>query len=112
MNLEQLLRPVLKTTRRVQCPTSHVGKALPFSEIELALLKRFLGVFAIFDVGSRNIPPHDLSLVVAHWAETSQKPAIASSAPAHSELQFVRIATRQSTIRMSAHPLPVIGMNE
>src|SRR5258707_14578664 len=47
VNLEQLLRPVLKKTRGVKCPTSHMGEALPFTEIKLALLKRLLGALAL-----------------------------------------------------------------
>src|SRR5260370_29339953 len=50
VNLEQLLRPVIKKTGWVKCPTSHMGKALPLSEIKLVLLKRFLAAFAVSDV--------------------------------------------------------------
>src|SRR5258706_10434202 len=50
INLEQLLRPVLKKTRGVKCPTSHIGKALPLSEIKFVFLKRLLCALAISDV--------------------------------------------------------------
>ena len=47
INSKQLLRPVIKKTCRVKCPTSHVREALPFAEIKLALLKRLLGALAL-----------------------------------------------------------------
>src|SRR5258708_4459762 len=53
INLDQLLRPILKKTRGVKCPTSHVGKPLPLSDIKLALLKRLLGALAVSNVLDR-----------------------------------------------------------
>src|SRR6266478_6804601 len=53
INLEQLLRPVLKKTRGIKSPTSHVGKPLPLSDIKLALLKRLLGALAVSNVLDR-----------------------------------------------------------
>src|ERR1700690_1748919 len=47
INLEQLLRPVVKKSRGVKCPTAHMGEALPFAQIKLVLLKRLLGALAL-----------------------------------------------------------------
>src|SRR5882724_8608344 len=47
VNLEQLLRPVLKKTRGVKSPTSHMSEALPFTDIKLASQKRFLRALAV-----------------------------------------------------------------
>lgn len=38
VNLEQFRRPVFKKPGRIQCPTPHVSKSLPFGQIELPSL--------------------------------------------------------------------------
>ena len=60
MDPEQLGRPIFESSC-VEGPTSHVGKALPLREIQLALLKRILGALAIFDVREGSIPSDNLS---------------------------------------------------
>jgi hypothetical protein len=37
VNVEEFSRPILKKARRVERPTSHVSKSLPFVDIEFAV---------------------------------------------------------------------------
>src|SRR6202030_3641449 len=53
------------------------------------LLKFLFGPLAVFNIGSRDIPTLDLSLVVAQRIETSQKPAKTSITFAYPQLQLV-----------------------
>src|SRR5271154_5107926 len=63
MDPKQLGGPVFESTC-VEGPTSHMGNALPLTDIELASLKRFLGAFAIFDVSHDSIPLDDGSIFI------------------------------------------------
>src|ERR1700693_4291227 len=53
---KQLGGPVTESGS-VECPAAHMGKALPFSEIKFALLKRLLGAFALryIDYGAHEL---------------------------------------------------------
>lgn len=53
------------------------------------LLKFLLGSLAILDVGTRNIPTHELSLFIAQGTEANQKPAKTSIIFAYPHLQVV-----------------------
>src|SRR6266403_2738013 len=75
------------------------------------LLQFLLIPLAVFDIGTRNIPAHDLSLVVAHRIVASQKPTIASIMFAQPQLHVVTRAASQSTIPTSLYPSRVIGVN-
>ena len=59
MDPKQLGGPVFESSC-VEGLTSHVGNALPFTDMGLASLKRFLGAFAIFNVGHDPIPLDDV----------------------------------------------------
>src|SRR6266403_95731 len=75
------------------------------------LLQFLLIPLAVFDIGTRDIPAHDLSLVVAHRIVASQKPTIASIMFAQPQLHVVTRAASQSTIPTSLYPLRVIRVN-
>jgi hypothetical protein len=75
------------------------------------LLQFLLSPLAVFDIGTRNIPAHDLSLVVAHRIVASQKPTIASIMFAQPQLHVVTRAASQSTIPTSLCPFRVIRVN-
>jgi hypothetical protein len=53
MDSEQLRRPVIESSS-VESPTSHVGRTLPLSKVELSL-------FAVFDVKSNSYPIQESS---------------------------------------------------
>src|SRR6266478_7913672 len=89
----------------------HRGFVDFFTQSDVLLLQSLLSSFAVFDIGARNIPTRNLSIVVVHRIETRQKPAITSIAFAHPQLQFVRRARRRSTIRSGNEPLHIIRMN-
>jgi hypothetical protein len=77
------------------------------------LLKFLFGSLALIDIRKRNIPTHDLSLVVVQRIETNQKPTIIRIHSPHSQLQLVRGANGASTIGKSPRrPFPVVRMNE
>src|SRR4029453_8739553 len=59
-------------------------------ERDVFLLKSLHGSLALVDIGARNIPAPDLSVVVAHRIVASQKPAIASIRVAQRNLQLLR----------------------
>src|SRR5258708_24205630 len=61
------------------------------------LLQFLLSPHAVFDIGTRNIPAHDLSLVVAHRIVASQKPTITSIMFAQPQLHLVSRAASHST---------------
>jgi hypothetical protein len=50
------------------------------SQRHVFLLQPLLGPPAIVDIGTREIPPNQLPLVVAEWIVSNQKPAICSVA--------------------------------
>src|SRR5713101_1737633 len=75
------------------------------------LLQFLLSPHAVFDIGTRNIPTHDLSLVVAHRIVASQKPTIASIMFAQPQLHVVSRAASQSTIPTSLCPFQVIRVS-
>src|SRR5882757_5030935 len=89
----------------------HRGFGDFFTQGDVLLLQFLLSSFAVFDIGARNIPTRNLSIVVVHWIETRQKPAITSIAFAHPQLQFVSRARRRSTIHSGSEPLHIIRMN-
>src|ERR1700751_6162509 len=111
VNLEQLLRPVLKKTRWVKCPTSHMGKALRLNEIKLALLKRSLGAFAIFDVGRDPLPLHDVSIFIPERHSAVQMPAILPIRAAGAHLAFVRLAGSNRFPPFGCMSLKIIRVN-
>src|SRR5215469_6117556 len=57
-----------------------------FAESGVFLLQSLLGPLTVLYIGTRDVPPHDLSLVVSKRVGTNQEPAIGSvaAAQAHS----------------------------
>src|SRR5579864_6270003 len=86
----------------------HRGLVDFFTESGVLQLELLLGSFAFINIRGRNIPAHDLSLVVAHRIVASQKPAIASIMLAQPQLHLVSRATCQSTIPASLDPFRII----
>src|SRR4029077_8600215 len=82
------------------------------SKRNVFFLQSLLGSLAIFDIGTRDIPTSDLSLVIANRVRTSQKPAVSSIALAQPQLQLVGRSCRESMIKIIPFPRPVIWMNE
>src|SRR5258708_30441512 len=75
---------------------------------DVFLLQSLLSPLAVFDIGTRNIPAHDLSLVVVHRIVASQMPTIASIMFAHPHLHVVSRAASRSTKPTSLYPFQVI----
>src|ERR1700721_795927 len=96
MEPKQLGGPVFKSSC-VEGPTSHVGKALPLREIQLALLKSFLGAFAIFKVREGSVPSDNCSMLVPKWYTTHQKPSISAiSGATKARLVFEKLTGRNA----------------
>src|SRR6478672_621412 len=76
------------------------------------MLQSLLSSLAVFNIGARNVPTDNLSLIVAHRVVASQKPAITSITFAQAQLQLNTSPTRESTIKMALHPFMVIRMKE
>src|SRR5260370_27829787 len=85
INVEKFMRPVRETTRSVQNPASHVGKALPFGKIKLASLQLlrvaaelFFRRFSFLNIHARSIPLDDVSLCIAKCPFSVDNPAVFS----------------------------------
>ena len=90
----------------------HRGFVDFLSQGDVFLLEPLLGSLAIVDIGTSDIPADNLSLVIAHWVGTSQKPAVTSIALAQPQLQLVSRARRYSTIKIFLLLASVIRVNE
>src|ERR1700730_3296982 len=77
----------------------HRGFVDFFTQSDVFLTKPVFRLLAVFDVGSGHIPTYDLSLFVAQWVKTSQKPAITSIIFAYSQLQLLGRGASGSTIK-------------
>src|SRR4029077_5165526 len=73
--------------------------------------KSVLSPLAVFDIGTRNIPAHDLSLVVVDRIVASQMPTIASIMFARPHLHVVSRAAFRSTKPTSLYPFRVIRVS-
>src|SRR6266478_5492677 len=84
-----------------------------FKESGVLLLQFILVSLAILDVGTCDVPPNDLSLVVSERVVTNQKPTIRSIAATQAllHLQLVSGAARQRTVKMCLDPVNVVRMN-
>src|ERR1700731_3306800 len=56
----------------------HRGLVDFLSKRNVFLLQSLLGSLAILDIGTREVPPHELSVVVAKRVGTNQEPTIGS----------------------------------
>src|SRR4030081_1744343 len=68
-----------------------------FAEGDVFVLQSFLSSLPVFDIGTRNMPAQDLSLV-ADRVVPSKKPTIVFITPAHSHFDFKRRSARHSTV--------------
>src|SRR5882672_8521294 len=91
----------------------HRGLVDFLSKRDVLLLQFLLVSLAIFDVGTCDVPPNDLSLVVSERVVTNQKPAIRSVAATQAllHLQLVGGAAGQRTLKMCLDPVNVVRMN-
>src|SRR5580704_12143857 len=78
---------------------------------DVFLLQFLLSPLAVFDIGTRNIPAHDLPLVVVHRIVASQMPTIASIMFAHPHLHVVSRAASRSTKPTSLYTFQVIRVS-
>src|SRR6266850_638925 len=90
----------------------HRGLVDFLSKRNVLLLQFVLVSLAILDVGTCDVPPNDLSLVVSERVVTKQKPAIRSVAATHALLhhQLVSGAAYQPTVKMCLDPAKVVRM--
>src|ERR1700716_3026987 len=90
----------------------HRGLVDFLSKRNVLLLQFILVSLAILDVGTSDVPPNDLSLVVSERVVTNQKPAIRSVAATQALLHLhVSGAAYQRTVKMCLDPVNVVGMN-
>src|ERR1700736_1274334 len=88
----------------------HRGLVDFLSKRNVFLLQSLLGSLAILDIGTCQVPPKELSLVVSDWVVTSQEPAIRSVAATQAHLQLVRGSAYQRTVDMCLDPVDVVRM--
>src|SRR6266850_7703031 len=74
-------------------------------------LQSLLGSLAILNVGTRDVPPNELSLVVAERVVTNQKPTIRSVLVTQPHLQLEGSGTGQRTIDMRLDHIEIVRMN-
>src|SRR6266850_600727 len=91
----------------------HRGLVDFLSKRNVLLLQFILVSLAILDVGTCDVPPNDLSLVVSERVVTNQKPTIRSIAATQAllHLQLVGGAAGQRTLKMCLDPVNVVRMN-
>src|SRR6516165_7947558 len=88
------------------------GRAVNFlSQQDVLIAKCLFSSLAVIDVGTSNVPTHNLSLVVEHGIVASQKPTIASIALAQLQLQIVSRAGQQRTLWQSREQFRVLRMS-
>src|SRR5271154_1086854 len=76
-----------------------------FPKSHVLALKPLFSPLAIFDVGTGNIPTHDLPIAVAHRVVPNEKPTITSISFAQPHFQLASSANRTSTAKKGAHPI-------
>src|SRR5882762_4199309 len=89
----------------------HRGLVNFLSKRNVLLLQSLLGSLAILDIGIGDVPPHELSLVVAKRVGTNQEPTIGSVPGPQAHLQLASGAGRQQTINMCLDSVDVLRMN-
>src|ERR1700733_10496281 len=89
----------------------HRGFVDFLSKRNVFFLQSLLGFLAILDIGTCDVPPHELSLVVAKRVGTNQEPTIGSVAGSQTYLQLVRGAGRQRTVDMCFDSVDVVRMS-
>src|SRR5579871_1096195 len=89
----------------------HRGLVNLLSKRNVLLLQSVLGSLAILDIGICDVPPHELSLVVAKRVGANQEPTIGSVPGPQADLQLASGAGRQRTIDMCLDSVEVVRMN-
>src|SRR6202043_1126213 len=89
----------------------HRGLVDFLSKCNVFFLQSLLGSLAILDIGTCDVPPHELSLVVAKRVGTNQEPTIGSVAGPQAHLQLVSGAGRQRKVDMCLDSVGVVRMN-
>src|SRR5258705_1114248 len=90
----------------------HRGLVDFLSKRNVLLLQFLLVSLALLDVGTCDVPPNDLSLVVSERVVTNQKPPIRSVAATQALLHLhVSGAAYQRTVKMCLDPVNVVRMN-
>src|SRR5271157_1157508 len=87
-----------QSRRRANNLLEHRCLADFFAERDILVSQALFGLLALFNVGASSIPAGNLSLVVAQWVITNQKPSIISVVLAESHLRLETRASRESTI--------------
>src|SRR5258708_35897088 len=89
----------------------HRGLVDFLSKRNVFLLQFILVSLAILDVGTCDVPPNDMTLVVSERAVTHQEPAIRSVAATQAHLQLVSGAAYQRTVDICLDLVDVVRMN-
>src|SRR4029077_1547443 len=102
----------------IEGPASHLGKALPFGEIEFASLqllgippKLFFGALAVLDVDTRSEPLHYGPAFVMKRRLPMQKCPICSICTPNARYGFERLAACQSCTPFLNYSIDVVWMN-
>ena len=81
-------------------------------EIALAFTQSILGPLAVLDVGGREVPARDASLLVAQRIVTEQKPPMRSILSPYPCFELVRKVACGSDVHISRQPFPVVRMEK
>src|SRR5580692_403708 len=111
VNSIQLLRPVLKKTRGVKSPTSHVGKALPLSEIKLTLLKHLLCALALSDVLDCTVEAGGLAPLVFLYSARTIEDAHFAAGTDDAVFHVIPHTTSNDLLLFSKNTVPIFSMD-
>src|ERR1700752_2241720 len=75
------------------------------------MVQPVLGFSAVVDIGTSEMPPNQLSLIVAEWIVPNQKPAIAPVALSEPHLRLVSGGMSYGTTDQRLHPPEVVRMH-
>src|SRR6266853_451509 len=89
----------------------HRGLVDFLSKRDVLFPQSLLGSLAILDIGICDVPPHELSLVVAQRVGANQEPPIGSVPGPQAHLHLASGAGQYRTIDMCRDPVDVIRMN-
>ncbi len=89
----------------------HRGLVDFLSKRHVLLLELLLVSLAVLNIGRRDVPANDLSLVVLERVVPNQKPAIGSVAATQAHFQLVRGAASQRRVDICLDPVGVVRMH-
>src|SRR6185295_1297698 len=75
------------------------------------MVQPVLGLSAVVDIGTGEMPPNQLSLIVAEWIVPNQEPAIAPVALSEPHLRFVSDGISYGPTDKRLHPPEVVRMH-